>query len=204
MNSARIESKMPETVRLIKKYPNRRLYDTQTSSYITLADVKELVLKHEKFQVVDAKSNDDLTRQILLQIILEEESAGSPMFSHDALTHLIRFYGNAMQGIMGNYLERNIQAFMEIQKNLQEQSRSLYGDSAKGNQEVWSQFLTFQGPAMQSLMQTYLEQSKNMFAQMQDQLQSQTRNMFNAFGGFAQPPAREDQKPPVDEPDEKA
>ncbi len=204
MNSARIESKMPESVRMIKKYPNRRLYDTQTSSYITLADVKELVLKHEKFQVVDAKSNDDLTRQILLQIILEEESAGSPMFSHDALTHLIRFYGNAMQGIMGNYLERNIQAFMEIQKNLQEQSRSLYGDSAKGNQEVWSQFLTFQGPAMQSLMQTYLEQSKNMFAQMQDQLQSQTRNMFNAFGGFSQPPAREEQKPPVDEPDEKA
>jgi len=195
---------MPESVRLIKKYPNRRLYDTQTSSYITLADVKELVLKHEKFQVVDAKSNDDLTRQILLQIILEEESAGSPMFSHDALTHLIRFYGNAMQGIMGNYLERNIQAFMEIQKNLQEQSRSLYGDSAKGNQEVWSQFLTFQGPAMQSLMQTYLEQSKNMFAQMQDQLQSQTRNMFNAFGGFTQPPAREERKPPVDEPDEKA
>ena len=195
---------MPDSVRLIKKYPNRRLYDTQTSSYITLADVKDLVLKHENFQVVDAKSNDDLTRQILLQIILEEESAGSPMFSHDALTHLIRFYGNAMQGIMGNYLERNIQAFMEIQKNLQEQSRTLYGDSAKGNQEVWSQFLTFQGPAMQSLMQTYLEQSKNMFAQMQDQLQAQTRNMFNAFGGVTQPPARDEPKPGVDEPDEKA
>jgi len=204
MKSAKVESTMPETARLIKKYPNRRLYDTQTSSYITLADVKELVLKHEKFQVVDAKSSDDLTRQILLQIILEEESAGSPMFSHDALTHLIRFYGNAMQGIMGNYLERNIQAFMEIQKNLQDQSRSLYGDSAKGNQEVWSQFLTFQGPAMQSLMQTYLEQSKNMFAQMQNQLQTQTRNMFNPFGGFAQPPASEAPEPPVDEPDDKA
>jgi polyhydroxyalkanoate synthesis repressor PhaR len=204
MNSARTEGTMPESVRLIKKYPNRRLYDTQTSSYITLADVKELVLKHESFQVVDAKSNEDLTRQILLQIILEEESAGSPMFSHDALTHLIRFYGNAMQGIMGNYLERNIQAFMEIQKNLQDQSRALYGDSAKGNQELWSRFLTFQGPAMQSLMQTYLEQSKNMFAQMQDQLHAQTRNMFNAFGGFTQPPAREGQKPAVDEPDEKA
>ena len=101
MKPARVESTMPESVRLIKKYPNRRLYDTQTSSYITLADVKDLVLKHESFHVVDAKSNEDLTRQILLQIILEEESAGSPMFSHDALTHLIRFYGNAMQGIMG-------------------------------------------------------------------------------------------------------
>ena len=192
------------SARVIKKYPNRRLYDTQTSSYITLADVKDLVLKHQNFQVVDAKSNEDLTRQILLQIILEEESAGSPMFSHDALTHLIRFYGNAMQGIMGNYLERNIQAFIEIQKNLQEQSRALYGDSAKGNQEVWSQFLTFQGPAMQSLMQTYLEQSKNMFAQMQDQLQSQTRNMFNALGGFAKPPARDEATPGGGEPDEKA
>jgi len=138
---------MSEPVRLIKKYPNRRLYDTQTSSYITLADVKELVLKHEQFQVVDAKSGEDLTRQILLQIILEEESAGSPMFSHDALTQLIRFYGNAMQGIMGNYLERNIQAFMEIQKNMQEQSRTLYGDSGKASQDMWSQFLTFQGPA---------------------------------------------------------
>ncbi|MCZ7563865.1 MAG: polyhydroxyalkanoate synthesis repressor PhaR [Burkholderiales bacterium] len=178
---------MPENVRLIKKYPNRRLYDTQTSSYITLADVKELVLKHEQFQVVDAKSGEDLTRQILLQIILEEESAGSPMFSHDALTQLIRFYGNAMQGIMGNYLERNIQAFMEIQKNMQEQTRTLYGDSGKANQELWSQFLTFQGPAMQSLMQTYLEQSKNMFQQMQDQLQAQTRNMFTAFSGAGQP-----------------
>ncbi|MCL4798224.1 MAG: polyhydroxyalkanoate synthesis repressor PhaR [Burkholderiales bacterium] len=178
---------MPDNVRLIKKYPNRRLYDTQTSSYITLADVKELVLKHEQFQVLDAKSGEDLTRQILLQIILEEESAGSPMFSHDALTQLIRFYGNAMQGIMGNYLERNIQAFMEIQKNMQEQTRSLYGDSGKANQELWSQFLTFQGPAMQSLMQTYLEQSKNMFQQMQDQLQAQTRNMFTAFSSTGQP-----------------
>ncbi|MCC6609110.1 MAG: polyhydroxyalkanoate synthesis repressor PhaR [Burkholderiales bacterium] len=191
---------MSDSVRLIKKYPNRRLYDTQTSSYITLADVKELVLKHEQFQVVDAKSGEDLTRQILLQIILEEESTGSPMFSHDALTQLIRFYGNAMQGIMGNYLERNIQAFMEIQKNMQEQSRTLYGDSGKASQDVWSQFLTFQGPAMQSLMQTYLEQSKNMFRQMQDQLQAQTRNMFTAFTGPAQ--AGEGGKGTGEKPDE--
>jgi polyhydroxyalkanoate synthesis repressor PhaR len=86
-----IENTMADSVRLIKKYPNRRLYDTQTSSYITLADVKELVLKHEEFQVIDAKSNEDLTRPILLQIILEEESTGAPMFSHDVLTQFIRF-----------------------------------------------------------------------------------------------------------------
>ncbi len=179
---------MADSVRLIKKYPNRRLYDTQTSSYITLADVKELVLKQEEFQVIDAKSAEDLTRQILLQIILDEESTGAPMFSHDVLTQFIRFYGNAMQGVMGNYLERNIQAFLEIQKSMQEQSKQLYGDPAKAT-ELWSQFLSFQGPAMQSLMSTYMEQSKNMFQQMQEQLQSQTRTMFSGyppFGGGAQ------------------
>src|SRR6185295_17150707 len=120
---------MSEDTRLIKKYPNRRLYDTATSSYITLADVKKLVLGQTPFKVVDAKSNEDLTRSILLQIILEEESAGAPMFSSDMLSQIIRFYGNAMQGMMGTYLEKNIQTFMEIQKKLQEQSKQLYGQN---------------------------------------------------------------------------
>src|SRR5688572_24720687 len=101
------ESKTSDQLRLIKKYPNRRLYDTKTSSYITLADVKQMVLKQEEFQVVDAKSGEELTRQILLQIILEEEQGGLPMFSSDLLSQLIRFYGNAMQGLMGSYLEKN-------------------------------------------------------------------------------------------------
>src|SRR3989441_8288023 len=117
------ETKTENQLRLIKKYPNRRLYDTKTSSYITLADVKQMVLKQEEFQVVDAKSGDDLTRQILLQIILDEESGGVPMFSSDLLSQLIRFYGNAMQGLMGTYLEKNIRAFHDIQKTLQDQSQ---------------------------------------------------------------------------------
>src|SRR6266404_2180022 len=91
------------SVRLIKKYPNRRLYDTQTSSYITLTDVKQLVLDNEDFAVIDAKSDEDLTRSILLQIILEEESNGTPMFSSGALSQIIRYYGHAMQGMMGSY-----------------------------------------------------------------------------------------------------
>ncbi len=172
---------MADSVRLIKKYPNRRLYDTQTSSYITLVDVKELVLKHETFQVVDAKTGDDLTRSILLQIILEEEQEGQPLFSHDVLTQFIRSYGNAMQGMMGSYLDRNVQAFQEIQSRIQEQSRQFVGDSSKINEQLWSQFLTFQGPAMQSLMSAYMEQSKAMFQQMQEQLQTQTRSMFTGF-----------------------
>ena len=180
------EEKMDHQLRLIKKYPNRRLYDTKTSSYITLADVKQMVLKQEEFQVVDAKSGDDLTRQILLQIILEEESGGMPMFSSDLLSQLIRSYGNAMQGMMGSYLERNLRAFQDIQKAMQEQSQRMYGDNSRASQELWAQFMSLQGPAMQSLMQAYMEQSQKVFAQFQEQMQSQARNMFSglSFPGF--------------------
>jgi polyhydroxyalkanoate synthesis repressor PhaR len=173
---------MTDTARVIKKYPNRRLYDTTTSSYITLNDVKTLVLEHVDFRVVDAKTNEDLTRSILLQIILEEENAGVPMFSSDMLSQIIRFYGNAMQGMMGSYLEKNIQTFIEMQQRLQEQSRALYGDNPMLNADTWAQFLKFQGPAMQGLLGSYLEQSANMFLDMQSQLQKQTRSLFGNFG----------------------
>jgi len=168
-------------LRLIKKYPNRRLYDTQTSTYITLADVKQLVLQHEDFQVVDAKTGADLTRSILLQIILEEEGGGVPMFSSNMLAQIIRFYGHAMQGIMGSYLEKNIQAFMEIQDRMAEQSKSLYGANGQFGPEAWAQFMNVQAPMMQNMMNNYIEQSKNLFVQMQDQMQDQARSMFANF-----------------------
>jgi polyhydroxyalkanoate synthesis repressor PhaR len=101
--------------RVIKKYPNRRLYDTDTSSYITLAEIKRLVMESESFVVRDAKTGEDLTRSILLQIILEEEANGSPMFTAPVLSNIIRFYGHAMQGMMGGYLEKNMQALMDLQ-----------------------------------------------------------------------------------------
>jgi polyhydroxyalkanoate synthesis repressor PhaR len=103
------------TERVIKKYPNRRLYDTDTSSYITLTEIKNLVMDSESFLVRDAKSGEDLTRSILLQIILEEEANGSPMFTAPVLSNIIRFYGHAMQGMMGGYLEKNMQALMDLQ-----------------------------------------------------------------------------------------
>jgi polyhydroxyalkanoate synthesis repressor PhaR len=176
--------------RLIKKYPNRRLYDTKTSTYITLADVKKLVLEGQEFQVVDDKTKEDLTRSILLQIILEEENGGAPMFSSDILTQFIRSYGSTMQGMLGAYLERNMQLFGEIQKRMQEQSQKLYGEPAKFNEELWKQFMSFQAPAMQGLVSAYMEQSRNVFLQMQEQLQNQTRNMFPGFTipGFGAPP----------------
>lgn len=172
---------MSAQVRTIKKYPNRRLYDTETSSYITLADVKKLVLENVDFKVEDAKSKEDLTRSILLQIILEEESAGAPMFTSDSLSQIIRFYGNAMQGMMGGYLEKNIQTFTQIQQKLQDQSRQVYGQNPMLNSDTWNEFVKMQGPAMQGLMSRYLEQSARTFLDMQSQLTTQTRNLWGNF-----------------------
>ena len=166
------------SLRLIKNIPTV-VCTTRTSTYITLADVKQLVLANEEFQVVDAKSSEDLTRSILLQIILEEESGGMPMFSSNMLSQIIRFYGHAMQGIMGSYLEKNIQAFMEIQQRMAEQSKGLYG--SQFGPEAWTQFMNVQTPMLQNMMNNYIDQSKNLFVQMQDQMQDQTRAMFSTF-----------------------
>ena len=162
-------------VRVIKKYPNRRLYDTDTSSYITLAEVKSLVMDNEPFVVRDAKTNDDLTRSILLQIILEEETAGVPIFTEQVLANIIRFYGHAMQDFMGSYLEKNVQIFMDLQQKMAEQSKGL-------NPEVWKQFMNVQSPMMQGMMGTYLEQSRSAFTQMQEQMQKNSEQMLSAFG----------------------
>ena len=163
--------------RTLKKYPNRRLYDTKTSSYITLADVKQMVLDGSDFVVRDAKSNEDLTRSILLQIILEEETGGVPMFSTNMLAQIIRFYGHTMQGLMGAYLEKNLQAFIDMQNRFAEQSGGLVG--GKGfSPESWAQFMNLQAPMMQGLMSNYLDQSKNLFVQMQEQMQKQAETMF--------------------------
>jgi polyhydroxyalkanoate synthesis repressor PhaR len=175
-----LPSKKPQAAkpaqRVIKKYPNRRLYDTDTSSYITLVEVKQLVLDSQPFVVRDAKTSEDLTRSILLQIILEEEAAGAPMFTEAALANMIRFYGNAMQGFMGNYLEKNVQAFTDMQAKLAEQSQVL-------TPEMWAQFTSAQNPMMQGVMGNYLEQSKSLFETLQEQVQKQTEQMFGAFGG---------------------
>jgi polyhydroxyalkanoate synthesis repressor PhaR len=154
---------VPEGVRAIKKYPNRRLYDTQTSSYITLVDVKNMVMACENFVVLDAKTGEDLTRSILLQIILEEESGGVPMFSTQALGQIIRFYGHTMQGMMGHYLEKNIQSFIDLQAKLAE-----------------NPVVNLPNP-MQSFMTSYVEQSRQMFTQVQEQMAKQAETLMTAI-----------------------
>jgi polyhydroxyalkanoate synthesis repressor PhaR len=129
-------------VRVLKKYPNRRLYDTQSSSYITLADVKQMVLDGQAFEVRDAKDASDLTRSILLQIILEEESGGVPMFSTETLAQIIRFYGHTMQGAMGAWFEQNMKAFADVQGRV------------------------LGGAPMANPMGAYFEQSRRLFEQM--------------------------------------
>lgn len=179
----------PDTIRLIKKYPNRRLYDTQTSAYITLVDVKQFILADETLQVVDAKTDEDITRSVLMQIILEEEAGNMPMFSANALAQIIRFYGTTMQGLMGTYIEKNIQAFIDIQDRMSDQSKGLYGPQLGA--EAWTQFMAVQTPVLQNAMNNYIEQSKNLFVQMQDQMQGQTLNMFSKFPYDPKPPKKE-------------
>ena len=166
--------------RILKKYPNRRLYDTRASSYITLADVKQMVLDDEAFDVRDAKSGEELTRSILLQIILEEETGGVPMFSTAMLAQIIRFYGHAMQGMMGTYLEKNMQTFVDMQKRFTEQAQGSLDAKlhARGVDAVHER----QAPMMQGLMGNYLEQSKNLFVQMQEQMQKQAETLFPGSG----------------------
>ena len=159
-------------VRVLKKYPNRRLYDTQSSSYITLADVKQMVLGMEPFVVRDAKTGDDLTRSILLQIILEEETGGVPIFSTQMLSQIIRFYGHTMQGLMGSYLEKNLQIFTDIQQRFADQAKGAF-DATSLSPDLWSKFLSSQAPGVQGLMGNYLEQSRQLFIQMQEQMNKQ-------------------------------
>jgi polyhydroxyalkanoate synthesis repressor PhaR len=116
-------------VRIIKKYPNRRLYDTEISSYITVEDVRQLIVDGEDFEVRDAKTGEDLTRSILLQIIAEHEQDGQPVLSTQLLSQIIRFYGDSLQGFMGNYLERSMQMFLEQQGQLRRQLGGVLGQS---------------------------------------------------------------------------
>jgi polyhydroxyalkanoate synthesis repressor PhaR len=133
------------------------------------------VMDTQPFVVRDAKTNEDLTRSILLQIILEEEAGGAPMFSEPALANIIRFYGHAMQGFMGTYIEKNVQAFTDVQAKMAEQSKTM-------SPEMWAQFMNVQNPLMQGMMGNYVEQSKNMFEKMQEQVQKNTEQMLGAFG----------------------
>ncbi|MEO0973373.1 MAG: polyhydroxyalkanoate synthesis repressor PhaR [Pseudomonadota bacterium] len=113
--------------RTIKKYPNRRLYDTEESRYITLADIRRLVLDKVDFIVIDKKTETDITRSILLQVISEQESEGEPIFSRDFLSQVIRSYGGTMQGMVSSYMEQSLKMFMSQQQQLRDKVKGVVG-----------------------------------------------------------------------------
>jgi polyhydroxyalkanoate synthesis repressor PhaR len=113
--------------RVIKKYPNRRLYDTVESRYITLADVRKLVLERVDFVVIDKKTGHDITRSILLQVIAEQEEAAEPVLSRDFLAQVIRSYGGAMQGLIGSYLEQSLKLFTAQQREIRDRVKTVVG-----------------------------------------------------------------------------
>lgn len=137
-------------VRIIKKYPNRRLYDTEISSYITLEDVRQLIVDGESFEVRDARSGNDITRSVLLQIIAEHEQDGQPMLSTELLSQIIRFYGDSLQGFMGSYLERSMQLFLDQQQQFRSQLNSMLGKTpfamlnqlTERNMDLWRELQT--------------------------------------------------------------
>jgi len=130
------------SIRVIKKYPNRRLYDTEVSRYVTLADVRDLVMQCVPLKVVDTANDADITRAILLQIMLEEESGGQPLFTAGMLAQIIRFYGGTLQGVFARYLEESLDIFAQQQQEI----RQAWGDSpfdamtrlAQHNVRIWS------------------------------------------------------------------
>ena len=162
-------------IRTIKKYPNRRLYDTVSSAYITLQDIRQLVLDQTPFAVLDAKTLENKTRSILLQIILEEETVGAPLLSEAILENIIRFYGHSMQSFMVSYLEKNVQGFMDMQRKITETGTGK-------NPEFWIQFMEAQPPLMQSMMKSYVEQSQSVLVQLQEQMKMHNAHMLSAFG----------------------
>ena len=113
-------------IRVIKKYANRRLYDTEASKHVTLSDIRKMIVEGYDIQIVEDTSGDDITRPLLLQIIAEQEqSAGQPILSEMLLAQLIRFYGNPMQGMMAEYLQKSVSTFVQQQSTVQEQMQHM-------------------------------------------------------------------------------
>ena len=132
--------------RVIKKYANRRLYDASQSRHITLDDIRNMVISGVRVKVVEDKTNEDITRLILLQVIADQEQFGRPILSTPLLESLIRFYGNSLQGFLSSYLEKSVETFMRQQEAVQTQFARMVSSSPLGamseltrqNLELWT------------------------------------------------------------------
>ncbi|MGI4817614.1 MAG: polyhydroxyalkanoate synthesis repressor PhaR [Janthinobacterium lividum] len=163
---------------VIKKYANRRLYNTSTSSYVTLDDLAQMVRQGVDFVVYDAKSNDDLTRQILTQIIFEQENRGEALLPVQFLRQLIGFYGDNMQAVLPSYLEMSLDAFSRQQEQMRQQFARAFTQSPNGS-------------LMGGVMEEAVRQNMAMFDRA-----------MKMFPGFGYPQGKTDQAPPAAAPQE--
>jgi polyhydroxyalkanoate synthesis repressor PhaR len=167
-------------VRIVKKYQNRRLYDVTTSTYVVFDDIKQIIMGGEEIKVIDVKTEQDVTRSVLLQILLEEEMHGMPVFSNEFLYQIIRFYGKAFQPSLGPFLEQGLDLFRKMQKQFYEQIRDMYGkEKLSSGVELWKEFIKNQGPEIEDIIKEQMQNSTNAFLQMQEQLHKQTRQLFD-------------------------
>lgn len=142
-------------VRIIKKYPNRRLYDTHISRYITLEEIRQLVLQDVQFRVEDKRTHEDITRSILLQVIAEQEEGGDPIFTTELLEFIIRYYGDPMQNSIGRYLELSARLFQEQQGHFTDQLRNMLGQAQQPLQ-VLKEMADRQVPIWRSIRKEFL------------------------------------------------
>jgi polyhydroxyalkanoate synthesis repressor PhaR len=166
--------------RVIKKYQNRRLYDTATSMYIILSDIKEYIVAGERIKVIDVKTEQDVTRSVLLQIILEEEVNGAPMFSDDFLFQIIRFYGKSFQPSISPFLENGIDLFRKMQKQFYDQiNTNPNAENITAGIDMWNNFLSKKNTQIENNIKDYIENSTNTFLKMQENLKEQTEKMLS-------------------------
>ncbi|MEK6805453.1 MAG: polyhydroxyalkanoate synthesis repressor PhaR [Pseudomonadota bacterium] len=147
----------PTAERVIKKYPNRRLYDTEISRYITLEEVRQLVLQGASFRVLDKNTDEDITRSILLLVIAEQEAGGNPIFKVELLRHIIRFYGDPMQTSISRYLELSMQLFTEQQSRFTDQLRQLLGHAAQSPLQTLREMAEHQMPIWKTVRKEFLK-----------------------------------------------
>jgi polyhydroxyalkanoate synthesis repressor PhaR len=164
-----------QDLRVIKKYPNRRLYDTKHSTYITLFDIKGLVMSGESFVVLDAKTGEELTRNILMQIILEEESSGMPLLSTQSLLQMIRFYGNSLQGMMAPYMEQNLNQFIDLQNQYIAHCQKV---GSLSSPETWLKFMNNKANTEVVNPMRFL---MNAGTQFWEQMQQNPTNLITGF-----------------------
>ena len=172
--------KKASELRLIRKYQNRRLYDVATSTYVVLKDIKDIIVQGDTIQVFDVSRKQDVTRSVLLQVILEEEVNGVPMFSDEFLLNIIRFYGQSFQTAMNPLLEQGIKTFQNMHHNFYEQYKKHNGSKNPPIMlQVWKNFLAVQTPTWEESLKQYVEKNSDGFLLMQQNLQQQTQQMFD-------------------------